>query len=347
MSIDDNSAKHDREYALRMPANWEPPYPSFLSEFDVNKASVAMALIGCQFDVGDRSRAIEIVRNLVVAMKSEGYADYVDLSECERDCAGRCQIVATGYWFDGDKLESFFESPEFIDRWSCITGRDESVGMFREVFNIPMNRFEVMHSGNDHVVGVANVRDDVSAPITHHAYWGSMRDRIPSSANDRFVAKGTVELIKQSTNRTVVRANENLAIIRSGQDLGPAVGQERAQYFDDVEPTLVAGMNYLRDEGREINCYDCRFMSFLDDDGNRTDHTYGYAYFRSLEDLENWSEHHPTHKAIFGAFMDFAPGYGPDMRSRFWHEVSVLPAANQFAEYINCAPGTGLTAALA
>jgi aldoxime dehydratase len=83
-------------------------------------------------------------------------------------------------------------------------------------------------------------------------------------------------------------------------------------------------------------------MALLNDHGAPSDHTFGLAFFRSLEDLEGWAEHHPTHLAIFNAFLEFAPRYGPAMRSRYWHEVSVLPADGQIAEYVNCAPGTGL-----
>ena len=200
-------------------------------------------------------------------------------------------------------MESFFNSPAFQRYWSRYGNNTEALGIFREVFNIPMQRFEVIHSGDDHVVGAACVRDGVTEPVLEHAYWGSMRDRIPDSAIDRFDPESAVELVEQSVHRMVVRANQNLAIIRSGQDLRPSRGGERNEYFNDVEPTLIAGMNFLRDRGEEVNCYDCRFMAFLDESGNRTEHTYGYAYFKSLADLENWSEHHPTHKAIFSAFI--------------------------------------------
>jgi aldoxime dehydratase len=171
-----------------------------------------------------------------------------------------------------------------------------------------------------------------------------MRDRIPAASDDAFVPRGEIEIIAQSPGRIVVRPGQNLAIIRSGQDIGRAIGQEREEYYADVEPVLRAGMDFLRDEGRTaVSCHDCRFMAMLDDNGETMDHTYGLAYFRSLKDLEDWAEHHPTHLAIFNAFLQFAPRYGPAMQSRYWHEVSVVEAEGQFAEYVNCAPGTGLS----
>ena len=336
----------ERRYPLRMPPDWEPPVPAFTSEFADRRTQVSMVVLGCQFDAADRDPALTAVQDFLRQMKEHGRASHADLAACERDRAGRQQLVATGYWFDGEAADAFLNDSEFAGLWSSYRDRPPRYGVFREVFNVPLTRHETLHSGADHVVGIASVRDGVTDPVRRHAYWGSMRDRLAESATDRFEPSGGVTAIERTASRVVVRANRNLAIIRSGQDLGNASGREREEYFGDVEPNLVAGMDFLRDRGREIGCYDCRFMRFLDADGAPLDHTYGFAYFRSLQDLEAWAEHHPTHKAIFGAFMAFAPGYGPDMRMRLWHEVAVVPAGDQHAEYVNCAPETGFLSGL-
>ncbi|MFK7957657.1 MAG: phenylacetaldoxime dehydratase family protein [Lysobacterales bacterium] len=340
------STTGNRTYSLKMPDGWEPPYPSFMSEFDDNRTTVVMCLMGCQYDEGHRPDALALVQQLRALMLEFGQAAYVDLSECEADSAGRRQLVATGYWFEPEPLRRLFESEGFTQTWGAHTQADLPYGVFREVFNFPMSRFETLHSGPDHLVGIANVRDGITEPIPRHAYWGSMRDRIPDAAIDRFEANERVQVLDQDAHSVTIRPNVNLAIIRSGQDITDAVDEERAQYSNDVEPTLVNGMNFLRDEGEEVKCYDCRFFRFVDEHGEPSDHTYGYAYFQSLEELEKWAEHHPSHNAIFGSFLEFAPKYGEDMRSRFWHEVAVLPADDQFAQYVNCAEGTGLLGGL-
>lgn len=46
--------------------------------------------------------------------------------------------------------------------------------------------------------------------------------------------------------------------------------------------------------------------------------------------------------AIFNSFKVYVPKYIATIGSRFGHEVSVLPRQNQYAEYINCKPDTGL-----
>lgn len=336
----------ERHHPLRMPPDWTPPYPSFMSEFDQAVTDAAMAVMGCQFDDDDLDAALDFANGLTALARDIGRADHVDLSACDRDSTGRRQFVVTVYWLTPEVTESFFAGQAFKEFWQRHAGGEQPYGIFREVFNIPLERFETLHSDPEHLVGIAHARDRVTPPIDRHAYWGSMRDRIPNSADDSFVPSGAVEILEQVGNRIVVRPNGNLAVIRSGQDLRGVEGTERSEYYAEVEPVLRAGMTFLRDDGGEVNCLDCRFMAFVGDDAGKTDHTYGLAYFRSLADLEAWSEHHPTHLAIFKAFLEFAPRYGPAMKSRYWHEVSVLPAENQFAEYVNCAPGTGFLGGL-
>lgn len=337
------SGGSERTYPLRMPPGWEPPVPAFSSEFGASTKEISMAVIGCQFSRSDRDRLYEVVAGIELLLRKIGRADHVDLSECTMDGTGHSQFVATCYWLKPDAMAKFFETPDFKSFWARHSTEGLGYGVFREFFNIPVKRFETLHSGPDHVVGIAHARQSVTDPILRHAYWGSMRDRIEESATDELAPTGDVEVLEEGPNRVVVRPNQNLAIIRSGQDLTKTTGIEREEYFSDIEPVLKAGMNFLRDAGlAEVNCIDCRYMSLLQEGGARQDHTYGLAYFRSLKDLEQWAEFHPTHLAIFNAFMEFAPRYGPEMRSRYWHEVSVLPAVSQIAEYVNCAPGTGL-----
>lgn len=335
------SSDADRSFGLRMPDSWEPPYPSFSSEFDVDAKDIGMVVAGVQFKPSEKDVALNFIKGLAFLMRNEGSSDHVDLSFCEKDSTGSSQMVATGYWLDSKGMADFFDDVAFKSYWAKNSGEGSSYGIFREVYNFPHSRFETLHSGPEHVVGIANAREQVSEPLQRHAYWGGMRDRIPDSAEDLFEGEGSLSTLEDEADRVVVKPNMNMAIIRSGQDLGKATGIERDEYFNDIEPVLKAGLNFLRDDGGEVNCFDCRYMSLMTEEGEITDHTYGLAYFYSLEDLEKWSEHHPTHLAIFNAFLEFAPRYGPTMQSRYWHEVSVIPDNHQFAEYVNCLPGTG------
>lgn len=65
----------------------------------------------------------------------------------------------------------------------------------------------------------------------------------------------------------------------------------------------------------------------------------GRRWGNMLADMERWAESHPTHLKIFMTFVELAQNV-PSLRLH--HEVSVLDAAAQTYEYINCHPGTGL-----
>lgn len=333
-------------YPLKMPPNWDPPYPSFMSEFTDQAGAIAMAVIGVQFPDEAREKALTRMLSYYRQVAQNDSISYVDLSECGRDSAGCGQIVVTCYGIEPEPFDNALNEGALQKSWEALSDDSVGIGAYREFFNMPLERFETLHSGPDHLVGAANFRQALTDPIQHHGYWGSMRDRLPDSQLDRFIASGDVSIDEKAPGHIVLKGNHNLAIIRSGQDFSKAEDQEKQEYLRDIEPVLIAGMDFLRDEGAEVNCYDCRLMRFLDSDGAELDHTYGLAYFQDLADLEKWSEKHPTHLAIFGSFMRFAPKYGENMRSRFWHEVSVIPSDSQYAEYVNCAPGTGLLGAI-
>jgi aldoxime dehydratase len=224
----------------------------------------------------------------------------------------------------------------------------ESLGRFMEVVAPPMERLEVAYSPPDLPQGAGNLQSRVSAcPVAEHAYWGSARDRIPASQTDPLDnAAGTLALTRRGA-RVYVAPGQNVCMIRSGQDWSDTTGDERATYLGRVRPKLIDGMTYLRDEGRPIGCFSCRFMQVLDGAGAATEKTFGQAYFRSLGALEQWAEHHPTHLAIFGTFMHEMAPLGDAMRLRLWHEVMVLPAEAQSFEYVNCHDRTGVMPAAA
>ena len=138
-----------------------------------------------------------------------------------------------------------------------------------------------------------------------------------------------------------VRPHDGICLIRSGQDWTDTDGDEREMYLRDVEPVLRAGMEFLRDDGRAIGCFSNRYLTVVED-GAPVDRSFGMSWWRSLDALERWAESHPTHVAIFGAAMKYLSTMGPAARLRLYHEVSVVTADEQYFEYVDCRPGTGL-----
>jgi hypothetical protein len=83
-------------------------------------------------------------------------------------------------------------------------------------------------------------------------------------------------------------------------------------------------------------------MRHRDDAGQLRDESSVHGVFKSLADLERWSEDHGTHKAIFAEAFRQLKTYQERRELRTWHEVFVLVAADQRFEYLNCHPRTGL-----
>jgi aldoxime dehydratase len=195
---------------------------------------------------------------------------------------------------------------------------------------------------------VGRLQRQVSGEIEEHAYWGSMRDRLPISQVDpletpkQLPAKPLEETLGK---RVVMPARDNLSLIRSGQDWSATTAQERQMYVNDIQPTLAAGMNFLRDDGKGIGCLSCRYMTVLGEDGHPVEKTFGLAHFDDLANLERWAKTHPTHLAIFGGFQKYVQDLNFKIELRLYHEVTVVPASGQYFEYINCHPGTGLLGA--
>jgi aldoxime dehydratase len=139
--------------------------------------------------------------------------------------------------------------------------------------------------------------------------------------------------------RVVVQGHDNIALIRSGQDWADAGEEERSLYLNEILPTLQAGMDFLRDSGKDLGCYSNRFVNYIDLDGNLLNLSYNIGHWRSLEKLERWAESHPTHLRIFVTFFRVATSLS---KLRLYHEVSVSDAKDQVFEYINCHPQTGM-----
>ena len=91
-----------------------------------------------------------------------------------------------------------------------------------------------------------------------------MRDRIPLSQTDPLAPTGS-PAVERDGGRVIVRPHGGICLIRSGQDWTDTDGTERAMYLNDVEPVLRAGMDFLRDSGREIDCYSNRYLTVLED----------------------------------------------------------------------------------
>ena len=134
-----------------------------------------------------------------------------------------------------------------------------------------------------------------------------------------------------------------MCIIRSGQDWGHCSPEEAEFYKTKVEPSLRAGMDFLRDNPDDARYLSMRLMRCVDGESDLPQ-TFGLGYGLDIYAFEDWAKSHPTHLEIFGTFMDHAEKFGETMQLRLWHEVSVISTDAVDFEYIACHPKTGLLA---
>lgn len=328
-----------RTRAKRAADDYQPPYPSFVARFQPGVTRVVMAYFGVQHRGADEPesarRALADIAQALRSPQGPGHWDrarYVDQ-------AGYSNTISIAYWDQPVVFDAWFAAHGAA--WASGQRRDEGCGTFSEVLRPAMERYETLFSADDRPEGVAVLAEGMSGMVQEHAYWGGARDRIPLSQTSDLAPQGAPRVVTEGLYSRVV-PHENLCLIRSGQDWGDTPPEERRMYLQDVEPVLRRGMEFLRDEGLSIGCFANRYMRVLDGRGRESEKSFGMSWWKSLAALERWAESHPTHVAIFGAAMKYLSTLGPAAKLKLYHEVTVATADEQFFEYFNCHPKTGM-----
>ena len=312
-----------RTTSTSRPVDFEPPVPAYVGRFSANTTGVSVAYFGFQSSLAQRDTLLALMKTPQGPLRIESGRD------------GDSEIVAA-YWETHDGFATWFHSTDVQSWWHTI---EDAVWL--EAFAPSIDRFETLQSHQGEGVGILGMAEKMSEPIIEHNYWGGSRDRLAISQTDLVMSTGTLQRSEPTPGRVTVTGHGNLAVIRSGQDWSGTSGEERELYLNTVEPNLRAGMAYLASDGKDIGCYECRYVR---DDASET--SYGYAIFRDLADLESWAKSHETHLAIFGTFLQVAEQLGGNITLKLYHEVAVVNAEACVFEYINCRPNTGLLGAV-
>lgn len=332
--------RQPRRLAAATPENYQPPFPAWSARFDPLVGQVVMAYFGAQ---SRRPLALEDLLPITERLNVERGPLHWDVAQC-LDSHGFHHCMAIAYWSDVGAFEDWRQASGFAQWWQDPDRESGELGWFMEVVCPTADRFETVFSCPDVPEGVSHLGRHMSDSVLEHGYWGSARDRMPLAQVDPLVATtAQVDVHASRPKRLRVSGRENLCLIRSGQDWADTTGQERDLYARDIQPTLQAGMHFLRDEGLDIGCLSCRFMQVIDrQSGVPLEKSFGLAYFDELASLERWAKTHPTHVAIFGGFMRYVQTLNFQIQLRLYHEIAVIPAQAQFFEYLNCHPGSGL-----
>lgn len=323
----------------RIPDDYNPPFPATVARYESSVKQVVMAYFGVQHSPGPVPSAVGQALHCIAAAfgaaKGPGNWDRAQ----HVDEAGFTNIISIGYWDDPASYAEWFAQHGVS--WASNSGFGaQGLGTFSEVLQPTVERFETLFS-SDVPEGVARVANGLSGVIQEHAYWGGMRDRMPLAQTHDMAPAGAPRVVTNGLHQRVT-PHENICLIRSGQDWTATEKEERRMYVEDVEPVLRAGMDFLRDEGMKIDCFANRYMTVVDAAGRPIEKSFGMSWWRSLTALERWAESHPTHVAIFGAAMKYLGTLGPAAKLKLYHEVTVASANEQYFEYFNCHPRTGM-----
>lgn len=328
---------------MRRPEGHRPSYPAFTVRFP----DATDAIVFAQFAVRgpDLEAVTAAAGELDALLAGENGPRHADRVRPVRE-NGQHTRLALAYWDSAEAHQAWWASKAVSTWWQALP-EDGPLAYWREVATIPVRRFETIHSGEWLDNGVSNFTPIEVTEL--HDYWGGMRDRIrdshdseltPESPDFRSPAEG-------SRGRRIRFNNpDNLAFIRTAQDWSHCGEVERATYTEAVAPTLQAGADYIAGHPAS-GCTAAVYVEELDASWSQPqDRTCVLAWWVSLAHLEEWTVNHPTHKAIFAAFHQMLQRHEFRLDLRLWHEVCVLPAGAAEFEYVNCAPGTGLLAAL-
>jgi len=327
---------------VNMPKDWQPPVDGWQSAYDQGLDEVVFSYFACQFR--DTQLPAEFEYTFLTASRNSVTPAFVTRAQ-HRDASGYENVVFIAYWPSRADFDTWWAQAGF-GAWYDDDGRmTDDFGVWREVYVVPIDRFETLHSSKTHT-GVAKLAKPFGEPVREHNYWGGMRDRIPSSDRDDF-ASNTLDLGQSRSlptsrgARIAVELEDNVCLIRSGQNWGDCVDEEVAAYSDEVAPHLIAGMAYLRDNPVETGCLSCRLMDEVALDGSYVKQSFGLAAFASMAELESWAKTHPTHLRIFNSFLAMVQKRETPPQLKLWHEVLVVRGDDSLCDYVNCHPNTG------
>lgn len=338
----DEHLKCPRTLSRRIHDDYQPPFPMWMARADPDLKEVVMAYLGVQY-LGEenKAKALAALRSIVASFSGPDAPQEHDMTYF-RDADGHGNLIVVGYWRDPASYKRWSSTSAVVKWWASDERLSDGIGYFREIVSTRAEQFETIYAYTERFPGVGAIMDRPSGEIQEHGYWGSMRERFPLSQTDRMLASGKLAIVHGNPadrGRVVIRGHDNIALIRSGQDWEQTEGAERKLYLDNIEPTLRAGMDFLRDSGAEVGCYSNRFVQNIDLDGNLIEKSYCIGHWRSIDLMERWAESHPTHLKIFTTFFRVANQIS---KLRLYHECSVFDAGNQLYEYISCHPRTGM-----
>lgn len=336
---------YDRVNPIRKPRGFEPVVQRWSTAFVNGCDELCIAFHAIQGHSAEEVYAspffrwIDAALNLKSGPTVHDHAWFVDQN-------GLYTHTVAAYWVDRQKRDTWMADPDVSSWWNSDARLSEPTGYFRESLTVPVDRQESIY-WLDYPAGLMRSKEVAIYPTPYCGYYGAMRDRIPLAAIDS-LASPLQDLPAAQTRSTRearwrIMPPENLAVIRSAAFWGRCDPSQTEDYMRELRAPLERGMDFLRDSPTAAGCCSLRFQQTCDGTGTPALETHALGYFLSLKHMENWAEHHASHEAIFSAAIARYRKYGKANQLRTWHEVFVIPKQDNVFEYLNCAPGTGLS----
>lgn len=322
-----------------MPPDWEPPAPAWISTWPAGLDGLVAAYYGVQ---SDDPAALQAWAKAAFALPYG--PDKVDQAIFD-DAEGVTNHFYIAYW-SRQGYEAWWQQHDARAWWESPERVDEGVGYWREIVTIPLDHLETLHS-TPVAHGIGELTEDLEGPILEHGYAGGMRDRIELSANSDLRETSPIEQklpaqISQDGRRVLIQPPKYMCIIRSGQNWSECNQDQRDYYFEELQPRLAAGMQFLSENPEETRCFSMRYAKQTDVNWQPLEETFGLGFATDVHAFEEWAKSHPTHLRIFDGFLQMVDKFGESLTLRLWHEVNVLPDGGSEFEYIACHPLTGL-----
>ena len=322
-----------------MPKDWTPPAPAWQSLWNTDNGPLICGV----FAIQDNSPGA-LDKWAQQAFNSSSSPELVEQGQFV-DRQGTVNYLYIAYWHQREYLQ-WWQQKEVRDWWNSSTLLNDNLSVWREIFLMPFERFETLHS-SDNAHGVAKLAGRLKGPIETHGYSGAARDRVPCAftediSNNESVLPLCRSEIKDGGRRVLVYPPKNMCIIRSGQDWGHCDAEQKEYYLSQLHPVLIKGMNYLSSNPKDSHCLSMRLVNKTDSNWQALEESFGLGHGNDIYAFENWAKSHPTHLAIFDRFLKMVEKYNEQLTLQLWHEVTVIPEFDCEFEYINCHAKTGL-----
>ncbi len=336
----------ERVTPLRKPPNFTPAVQRWSFQVPPGQSQFRMAVFGAEAPNESALNDHPLLSwvEQVLSRHPDGPTCYQHARS--RTLHGTSTHLVSAYWVDEESFARWTRDASVEAWWQAPARLEGPFATWREILRIPRDRQESLF-WRDFPIGVSVSREVALYPTPYCGYYGAMRDRLMAAAKDKLESPLASPLQrcpgrKGPGEHWSVSPPNNLAIIRGGSSWGFMDEEQHANYEDQLRGPVSAGMDYLERNPLPSGCLSMRWQRSSDGRGNLEPDEYAHAYFLSLSHLEDWSENHASHAAIFSAAIRRYRHYGAANQLRTWHEVYVLPEGGHTFEYLNCHPDTGL-----